>query len=109
MRDRAADEKKGKKSLAVRMGDLGSRIYHGILICGAFILFSLYVFIFCDTYVPFVFVPGFALLFLSAWNAAVIGASRRKIDPELKRTSVGALLVSVLLAAGLAAEKLWFV
>lgn len=109
MRDREDDEKKGKKSLAVRIGDLGSRIYHGVLICGAFILFSLYVFIFCRSYVPFVFVLGFSLLFYSAWNAAVIGASRRKIDPELKRTSVGALLVSILLAAGMAAERLWFV
>lgn len=99
MRDRAADEKAGKNTLAVKMGDARAKQYHYFLLLAAFssiILFSALSFTGIDDLLYLIaFIPLlFHLKRVMENNNPVL------LDPELKKLALGTFLLAVLFAIG---------
>lgn len=99
MRDRAADEKAGKNTLVVKMGDASAKQYHYFLLLGAFssiVLFSALSFTGIDDLLYLIaFVP---LLF--HLKRVLENKNPELLDPELKKLALGTFLLAVLFAIG---------
>jgi len=95
MRDRFADAKVDKKTLAVVLGDPGIKYYHTGLIVVAFICALIYFYLKSEDwsgYLPLIaFVPLFLNLLTVYRNDEV-----QKLDPELKKVALSTFLFSVL-------------
>lgn len=99
MRDRAADQRAGKHTLAVKMGAENAKKYHYFLILAAFasiILFSALTFTGIDD-----------LLYLLAFIPLLMHLKRvmenkipEQLDPELKKLALSTFLLAVLFAVG---------
>ncbi|WP_029037500.1 1,4-dihydroxy-2-naphthoate octaprenyltransferase [Salinimicrobium xinjiangense] len=99
MRDRAADEKAGKNTLAVKMGEENAKQYHYILILAAFsslILYSAFSFTGIDDLLYLIaFVP---LLF--HLKRVMENDNPVLLDPELKKLALSTFLLAILFAVG---------
>lgn len=99
MRDRAADKKAGKNTLAVKMGEENAKQYHYLLILAAFasiILYSAFSFTGIDD-----------LLYLIAFIPLLFHLKRVMendnpilLDPELKKLALSTFLLAVLFSIG---------
>ena len=100
MRDYQGDKIKGKRTVVVKFGPNFGTVYHCFLIMASLVFYTYYG-ISNEKYYSFIFIAGYAVLFLSLRRIMLRNVRNYNIDPELKRTSVGALLVAVLFSAGL--------
>lgn len=99
MRDRAADEKAGKNTLAVKMGDENAKQYHYLLILAAFASLILYT--------SFSFTGIDDLLYLIAFIPLLFHLKRVMenenpilLDPELKKLALNTFLLAILFSVG---------
>lgn len=99
MRDRAADEKAGKNTLVVKMGNESAKQYHYLLILAAFAAIILYS--------AFSFTGIDDLLYLIAFIPILFHLKRVMendnpvlLDPELKKLALSTFLLAILFSLG---------
>lgn len=98
LRDIPTDRVTGKRTLAVRLGDKGTRSFYVVLVAVAFVMTGLAAFT-----TPFALLALLAApLVVRPVRAVVSGATGRDLIPALAGTGVFELAWSVLLAVGLA-------
>lgn len=99
MRDRVADERAGKHTLAVKMGSVKAKQYHYFLILAAFagiILFSALSFTGIDDLLYlFAFIP-----LLMHLKRVMENKVPEQLDPELKKLALSTFLLAVLFSIG---------
>ena len=95
MRDRIEDIKHNKKTLAVKFGSQGAKIYHYILINGALISAITYVALNYHSDKQFLFLIAFIPLF---HNLIVVAKNiiHRDLDKELKKVALSTFLFAIL-------------
>ncbi|MBO8141326.1 MAG: 1,4-dihydroxy-2-naphthoate polyprenyltransferase [Firmicutes bacterium] len=100
LRDIPTDRETGKRTLAVRLGDRGTRVQYALLVAGAFLISpALY---WSYTAGPSVWLPWLTLIFAARLIRTVLGgASGPDLNPVLKDTGRLHLLFGLLFAAGL--------
>lgn len=96
MRDREADAKVNKNTLAVVLGAKKVKIYHTSLILFAFCSAVTYLFIIADTVVMYLPLLAFIPLFIHL-NTVAKNKVAPLLDPELKKVALSTFLFSVLL------------
>lgn len=100
LRDYESDKKTGKRTLVVVLGLPRARIYHTVLLMGAFLLVSLYTLIEYNSPFQWLFWASFPLVFRNM-RVAQTFSEHLQLFPELKRLSMASLLFALLFAAGL--------
>lgn len=95
MRDRIEDIKHNKKTLAVKFGSQGSKIYHYLLINGALISAIAYVALNYYSDKQFIFLIAFIPLF---HNLVIVARNiiHRDLDSELKKVALSTFLFAIL-------------
>lgn len=94
MRDADNDQKSGKITLAVRLGEKRSKNYHAILGIGAFLCFLAYNVIYTQHWYNYIYLIVF-LLFAKIQMNIYNTSDKRELDPYLKFTSIGTCLLSI--------------
>lgn len=99
MRDRIPDAKSKKITLAVRLGDKKSKIYHTILIITAIILSGLFGILYYTKPTNFMFFVAYIPLFVHLNN---VNKNRdpKLLDPELKKLALTTVLLAILTGIG---------
>lgn len=100
MRDRLSDEKSGKNTLVVKMGDKLSKNYHYSLIIGAILCFLVFSVLTANDFTDFIYVFAFIPLLLHL-KRVIQNKSPALLDPELKILALTTFLVSVLFGLGI--------
>ena len=99
MRDRAADERAGKNTLAVKMGAVRAKKYHYFLIIAAvfsIVMFSALTFTGIDDLLYFfAFIP-----LLRHLKRVMENVEQEQLDPELKKLALSTFLLAVLFGLG---------
>lgn len=99
MRDRVSDQKSGKNTLVVKIGDEFAKYYHYYLIIASFLLILLFVMIHFESIKQFLFIIGFVPIFKHL-STVYRNQSPEKLDPELKKLALSTFLVAFLLGLG---------
>jgi 1,4-dihydroxy-2-naphthoate octaprenyltransferase len=100
MRDYHGDKLKNKRTIVVKFGEKFGTIYHCFLLAASFVCYTAYA-VSNEKYGAMIFIPGYVILLISLYHILWRNVKKYNIDPELKRTSVGALLVAILFSLGL--------
>lgn len=99
MRDRIPDAKSKKITLAVRLGDKKSKIYHTILIITAIILSGLFGILYYTNPTNFMFFVAYIPLFVHLNNVNK-NKDPKLLDPELKKLALTTFLLAILTGIG---------
>lgn len=99
MRDRIPDAKSKKITLAVRLGDKKSKIYHTILIITAIILSGLFGILYYTKPTNFIFFVAYIPLFVHLNNVNK-NKDPKLLDPELKKLALTTVLLAILTGIG---------
>lgn len=99
MRDRASDEKAGKNTLAVKLGDKRAKTYHYFLIIGAVLSLVVYSVISLDEVTDFLYLPAFIPLLLHL-KRVVDNENPVLLDPELKKLALSTFGIALLFGLG---------
>ena len=99
MRDRISDEKSGKNTLVVKIGDEFAKYYHYYLIVGSFLFALLFVMIHFESAKQFLFVIAYVPIFKHLITVYK-NKNPQELDPELKKLALSTFLFSVLLGVG---------
>lgn len=99
MRDRIPDAKSKKITLAVRLGDKKSKIYHTILIITAIILSGLFGILYYTKPTNFMFFVAYIPLFVHLNNVNK-NKDPKLLDPELKKLALTTVLLAILTGIG---------
>lgn len=99
MRDRASDEKAGKNTLVVKLGDKNAKNYHYFLIIGAVLCLVVYTVISLDEVTDFLYIPAFVPLLLHL-KRVVENENPVLLDPELKKLALSTFAIAVLFGLG---------
>ena len=100
MRDREEDAKNGKITLAVRFGEKKAKLYQAILILGALILTSVFVWHETQSIMGFLFLITLPIL-LNVLVKSIKAETPEQFDPLLKPLALGTLLFSITTGLGL--------
>lgn len=100
MRDRASDEKAGKETLVVKMGDKMAKNYHYFLIFGAMFCLLIFTVLTAEELNDFIYVFGFIPLILHL-KRVVENENPILLDPELKTLALSTFFLSLLFCLGL--------
>ncbi|MCM4159594.1 1,4-dihydroxy-2-naphthoate octaprenyltransferase [Antarcticibacterium flavum] len=100
MRDRASDQKAGKNTLVVLLGEENAKNYHYALIIAAVLFMVIYSVLTAAEWNDILYVIAFIPLFLHL-KRVVQNENPMLLDPELKILALTTFLLSVLFAAGL--------
>jgi 1,4-dihydroxy-2-naphthoate polyprenyltransferase len=100
MRDRASDQKAGKNTLVVLLGEEKAKNYHYFLIIGAVLFMVIYSVLTAIEWNDILYVIAFIPLFLHL-KRVVQNDNPMLLDPELKILALTTFLLSVLFGAGL--------
>lgn len=95
MRDRSADKKTNKNTIAVILGEEKVKVYHYFLIVGAFLAASLYFFLNESKWYQFIPLLAFIPLFIHL-KTVKENQSSPLLDPELKKVALSTFLFSIL-------------
>lgn len=100
MRDRQSDEKAGKNTLVVKLGEEKARNYHYFLIIGAVLCLVIFSVLTADELSDFLYLFGFIPLML---HLKRVGQNQNPmlLDPELKVLALTTFLISILFGVGL--------
>ncbi|MDD3194499.1 MAG: 1,4-dihydroxy-2-naphthoate polyprenyltransferase [Paludibacter sp.] len=100
LRDYETDQKTGKQTLVVLLGIRKARIYHSILLIGAFLLLSVYTMIEYHSAWQWIFWAAFPMVYR---NLRAVQSFKEHVHlfPELKRLSMASLFVALLFSLGL--------
>src|SRR5690606_2795648 len=96
MRDRLADAKANKITLAVLLGEQRVKVYHYALISIAFICAVVYFVVKEDSWLEFLPLLAFLPLFIHLQTVKKIMAAPFLLDPELKKVALSTFLFSIL-------------
>ncbi|UAB86280.1 1,4-dihydroxy-2-naphthoate octaprenyltransferase [Zunongwangia sp. SCSIO 43204] len=99
MRDRVPDEKSGKMTLAVKLGEKGAKAYHYFLIIGAILLMAAYSALVFEGWDDIVFYLAFIPLVLHL-KRVMQNESPALLDPELKVLALSTFALSLLFGLG---------
>ena len=99
MRDRESDEKAGKRTLVVKIGDEFAKYYHYYLLVSAFLLSLLYVSIHYKYPIQFVFVVAFIPIGIHL-KTVYHNSDPKQLDPELKKLALSTFLFALLFSVG---------
>lgn len=100
LRDRISDEKAGKITLVVKMGDKKAKDYHYILILGALFFLLVYSVINSSELNDLIYLIAFIPLFFHL-KRVVTNNDPKNLDPELKVVALSTFGISLLFALGL--------
>ena len=100
MRDRISDEKSGKITLAVKMGESNSKNYHYSLIFGAIFFLIIFTVLTAKELNNFIYLLAFIPLVLHL-KRVVQNKDPQKLDPELKYLALTTFAIAVLFGIGL--------
>ena len=100
LRDRISDEKAGKITLVVKLGDRKAKNYHYMLILGALLFLLIYSVLTSTELNDFIYVLAFIPLIFHL-QRVVTNQDPRKLDPELKIVALSTFGISLLFAFGL--------
>lgn len=99
MRDRISDQKAGKNTIVVKMGDRNARIYHTVLILSGWLAMVAFSVIHFQSSLNFLFVltaPLFWRNVIAVWRVI----EPKDFDPFLKQLAISTFIFSLLFAAG---------
>ena len=94
MRDIDNDRKSGKITIPVRIGIKNAKIYHALLIIGAFVSLTAYSILYSTHWYQYMYLLSFLVFFKLLINIIKI-KENRLLDPYLKYTSMGTFILSV--------------
>lgn len=94
MRDIDNDRKSGKITIPVRIGIKNAKIYHALLIIGAFVSLTAYSILYSTHWYQYIYLLSFLVFFKLLINIIKI-KENRLLDPYLKYTSMGTFILSV--------------
>ena len=100
MRDRESDEKSGKNTIVVKIGNEFARYYHFYLLGASFLFALLYTVINFRSIYQFLFL----LAYIPIFNHLVTvyrNNDPKELDPELKKLALGTFLFAILFGVGL--------
>lgn len=100
MRDRKSDEKAGKNTLVVKLGEEKARKYHYFLIIGAVLCLVVFSVLTANDLSDFLYLIGFIPLILHLKRVNQ-NENPMLLDPELKVLALTTFLISVLFGVGL--------
>lgn len=100
LRDRISDEKAGKITLVVKMGDKRGKDYHYALILGALFCLVMYTVITSSELNDFIYLLAFTPLFFHL-KRVVNNEDPKALDPELKTVALSTFGIGLLFALGL--------
>ncbi|MDX1761169.1 MAG: 1,4-dihydroxy-2-naphthoate polyprenyltransferase [Christiangramia sp.] len=100
LRDRVSDERSGKITLVVKLGDRKAKNYHYILILGALLCLLIYSVITSSELNDFIYILAFIPLIFHL-NRVVTNNNPKDLDPELKVVALSTFGISLLFALGL--------
>jgi 1,4-dihydroxy-2-naphthoate octaprenyltransferase len=100
LRDRQEDAKNGKITLAVRFGEKKAKVYQTLLIVGALILTSVFVWHETQSIMGFLFLITLPIL-LNVLVKSIKAKTPEEFDPLLKPLALGTLLFSITTGLGL--------
>ena len=100
MRDRESDQKSGKNTLVVKIGEEFAKYYHYYLLFSAFIFSFLYTMINFSSRWQFLFLIAFIPIFFHMFTVYK-NKDPKKLDPELKKLALSTFLFAVLFGLGL--------
>ena len=100
LRDRISDEKAGKFTLVVKLGEQKAKNYHYILILGALLFLLIFSVLTASELNDFIYIIAFIPLIFHL-RRVVTNNDPRKLDPELKIVALSTFAVSLLFALGL--------
>ena len=100
MRDRESDEKSGKLTIVVKIGNEFARYYHFYLLGASFLCSLLYTAINFSSFFQFLFILAYIPIFKHAYTVYK-NKDPRELDPELKKLSLSTFLFAILFGIGL--------
>jgi len=100
MRDRESDEKSGKNTIVVKIGNEFARYYHFYLIGASFLFALLYTAINFRSSYQFLFLLAYIPLFKHLVTVYK-NKDPKELDPELKKLALGTFLFAILFGLGL--------
>ncbi len=100
MRDRQSDEKAGKNTLVVKLGEEKARNYHYFLIIGAVLCLVIFSVLTAEELSDFLYLLGFIPLMLHLKRVEQ-NQNPMLLDPELKVLALTTFLISILFGVGL--------
>jgi len=99
MRDMDNDKRSGKITLAIKLGETNSKLYHSLLSIGGIVCFVLYCVLYSSSWQWYQYL---FLLSLVLYIKILIGiyktSDKKLLDPYLKQTSISTFILSVLFA-----------
>ncbi|MDJ0644945.1 MAG: 1,4-dihydroxy-2-naphthoate octaprenyltransferase [Flavobacteriaceae bacterium] len=99
MRDRESDEKAGKRTLVVKIGEEFAKYYHYYLLIGSFLLALVYVNFKYSDPKEFLFVVAYIPIGLHI-HTVYKNKDPKDLDPELKKLALSTFLFAILLSLG---------
>lgn len=100
MRDRESDERSGKNTLVVKIGEEFAKYYHYYLLLAAFLFAFLYTMIHYSSAWQLLFVIAFVPIFKHLITVYK-NDDPKELDPELKKLAISTFIFSVLFGLGL--------
>lgn len=95
LRDVESDKTHGKNTLVVKMGFKNAKVYHSLLILGAFVSFLVYGLLIKLPLLGYLFLIAFVPIFFHLFRILSTN-SASEIDPELKKLALSTFLSSLL-------------
>ena len=99
MRDQESDSLSGKRTLVVRLGSKGAKIYHVAIICLSMLFSLIYTLEFYRSIYQFLFILTFPLFVLNIW-VVIQNTEPLELNTELKKLSLSILIFSIVFGLG---------
>ncbi len=100
MRDRESDEKSGKRTIVVKIGNEFARYYHFYLLGASFLFSLLYTVLNFKSFFQFLFLLAFIPILKHAYTV-YNNKDPKELDPELKKLALSTFLYAILFGIGL--------
>ena len=100
MRDRESDEKSGKRTIVVKIGNEFARYYHFYLLIASFLCALLYTSIKFQSVYQFLFILAYIPIFKHLFTV-YNNTDPKLLDPELKKLALSTFLFALLFGIGL--------
>lgn len=100
MRDIQNDAKSGKRTLVVRLGTKGAKIYHTVILALSMICTLIYSLEFYHSIYQFLFILTFPLFVINV-IVVIRNSEPKKLDAELKKLAISTFIFAVIFGLGL--------